>query len=82
MTALNYLAQAEGRLASLLLNSPDSPEVARFRDVIIPDLTSKLTADDIKAREAGKAAKTPAQLKAEREAEEKAMEANRDRPSI
>lgn len=83
MTAtLNYLRQAEARLASLQLNNPEHPELARFRDVIIPDLMSKLTADEIATRNAIKTAKTPEQIKAERLQELKDMEANRDKPSI
>lgn len=81
-TTLNNLRLAEQRLSSLLLNNPDSPEVARFRDIIIPDITAKLTPAEIAERAAVKAAKTPEQIKAERLQELKDMEANRDKPSI
>lgn len=82
MNQVDNLRRAEGRLSSLQLNTPNSPEVARFRDIIIPDITSKLTADERLVYDAGKAGKTPAQLKAENDAMIAAMNENRDKPSI
>lgn len=82
MSVLNYLVMAEKRQKSINMYHPESSEVARFRDVIIPDLMSKLTPEDIVERARVAAVKTPEQIKAERTAMLKEMEANRDKPSI
>ncbi len=82
MNLVSNLRSAEKRLDSLLINTPTSSEVARFRDVIIPDLTSQLT--DVQRSEYTrlKAGKTPEQIRAEDAAAIKAMNENRDKPSI
>lgn len=82
MKTLAHLLSARRRLDSISYYTPESSEIARFRDIIIPDLESKLT--DLEKAELNKAAsiKTPAELKAARDAEIAAMEANRDKPSI
>lgn len=82
MNTVDALRIAEGRLSSLSLNTPESHETARFRDVIVPDLLSRLTAAERIVYDGAKSGKTPAQLKAENDAMIKAMNENRDKPSI
>lgn len=82
MSVLTYLTMAEKRLRSLEMYNPGSPEIARLRDTVIPDITANLTPEDVVERARVAAVKTPEQIKAERTAMLKEMEANRDKPSI
>lgn len=82
MNNINYLRQAESRLSSLQINTPDSPEVARFRDSIIPDLKGRLTDSDRTLYAALKAGKTHEQIAADAAAEIRRMNENKDKPSI
>lgn len=82
MNNVDYLRQAESRLSSLQINTPDSPELARFRDVIIPDIKSKFTAADQAEYAALKAGKTREQIAADAAAEIRRMNENKDKPSI
>ncbi len=82
MSELNFLIMAEKRLKSLTMYTPDSPEIARIRDTVIPDIMAKLTPADHEERARIAAVKTPEQIKADRAAMIKEMEANRDKPSI
>lgn len=82
MNNITYLRQAEQRLSSLLLNTPDSPEVSRFRDVIIPDIQGKMSDADRAEYAALKSGKTPEQIKKDAADELRRMNENRDKPSI
>lgn len=69
MSNVDYLRQAESRLSSLQINDPESAELIRFRDIIIPDIKSKLTGAEQAEYTALKAGKTREQIAADAAAE-------------
>lgn len=77
-----HLQQIDMRLRSLKGHTPDSNEIARFM-FIREDVMSRMDeAEQASYITAMTAVPTPAQRKAKAEAERKAMEENRDKPSI
>lgn len=82
MSNVQNLHRATKRLKSLQMDHPGSNELARFRDIIIPDLEGQLT-DAEKIEYANLiSGKSADQLRKEAALELQQMNANRDKPSI
>lgn len=81
-TNLDYLRQATRRYDGLMMNDPENPEVLRFKDVIIPDIRSKLTEEELLTLDVAPKKKTDKEIAEERAAEIAAMQFNVDKPSI
>ena len=82
LSNLDYLRIVESKLSSLIIHHPESSEVQRM-EFILKDLNSKLTTVELNEHNARKnAIATAAEIEAERNAMIKAMNENRDKPSI
>jgi uncharacterized protein (DUF2147 family) len=82
MSNPDYLRITESKLKSLVIHSPESSEVQRM-EFVINDIKSKLTIveqDEYNARK--NAITSAAEIEAVRTAMIKAMNENRDKPSI
>lgn len=76
------LRRIDGRLKALKINHSESNEIARF-EMIRQDVLSRMDeAEQTAYTKAMTAELSPAEKKAKAEAERKAMEENRDKPSI
>lgn len=82
MNTLQMLKNAERRLNGLRIHNPSSTEYIRYRDVIVPDLKTRLTEDEQAEYEIAQKGKSQQQLELESQAELAAMNENRDKPSI
>lgn len=82
MSTLDYLRITEPKLVSLRIHQPESSEVPRL-EFIIRDLKSKMTIVEMDEYNAHKTAvASAADIEAARTAMIKAMNENRDKPSI
>lgn len=82
MSNLDYLRIAESKMSSLAIHNPESSEVQRM-ELVISDINSKLTIaekDEYTVRKNTVA--SAAEIAAARNAMIKAMNENRDKPSI
>lgn len=79
-TALETIKFAEGKLLAAKTYFPGSNEIARL-EFIVEDLRSKLTPEEL-IQHTTKIIKTEDEIEAERIATVKAMNENRDKPSI
>jgi hypothetical protein len=82
MSTLDYLRITEPKLVSIRIHQPESSEVQRL-EFIIQDLKSKMTIVEMDEYNARKnAVASAADIEAARTAMIKAMDENRDKPSI
>jgi hypothetical protein len=79
-TALETVKFAEGKLLAAKTYFPGSNEITRL-EFIVEDLKSKLTSEEL-TQHTTKVVKTDADIESERVATVKAMNENRDKPSI
>ena len=77
----DYLRMCDLRINSHKIYFPDSTDLVHLLEVVRPDILSKMTEAEITTYNTV-AVMTPAQLKAKADADQRAMEANRDKPSI
>lgn len=80
MTALENVKFAEGKLLASKTYFPGSNETARL-EFVVADLRSKLTPEEL-TQHTTKVVRTEADIEDERIATIKAMNENRDKPSI
>lgn len=80
--SVSNLLIAEQRLISLNIHQPNSTEHIRYRDVVVPDLKSHLSDEDIIQYNKAKEPKSQEQIKKDYIRMIKDMETNQEKPSI